>query len=342
MRKKILIALGIPLALGLLLVLGLYLWARSYGSTPAIGSGATVAVDVPAGAGPRRVAALLAEKKIIDDPDHFYYYLRFFRREAGNLKSGELAFRDNMTPDEAIQVLLDGTPITHRVTVPEGLRLDEVAKVFADADLADAQAFERRARDREFCASLGVPAPSLEGFLLPQTYAFRKHTPVDEILKTMVAEYRKVFSPKYAERARELSLSELEVVTLASIVEKETGDARERPRIAGVFHNRLKKGWKLQTDPSVIYAKILATGKIDTTIYRTDLERDHPYNTYRYPGLPPGPICNPGAAAIEATLWPEETEFMFFVSKNNGTHEFCKDLGCHNRAVNLYQRRGQP
>ncbi|NMB76975.1 MAG: endolytic transglycosylase MltG [Myxococcales bacterium] len=342
MKKKVLIALGTLALLLVLVALGLYLWAKNYASTPALGSGATVAVDIPAGSGPRRVAALLAEKKVIDDPDSFYYYLRFFRREAGNLKSGELAFRDNMTPDEVIQVLLDGTPITHRITVPEGLRLDEVAKVFADAELADAQAFEQHARDKEFCASLGVPAPSLEGFLLPETYAFRKHTPVDEILKTMLAENRKVFTPEVRQRAKEMGLSELEVLTLASIVEKETGDARERPLIAAVFHNRLKQGWKLQTDPSVIYAKILATGKVETTIYRSDLERDHPYNTYRYPGLPPGPICNPGAAAIRAVLWPDQTEYMFFVSKNNGTHEFCKDLACHNRAVNLYQRKGQP
>jgi UPF0755 protein len=132
------------------------------------------------------------------------------------------------------------------------------------------------------------------------------------------------------------------VVTLASIVEKETGDPRDRPLIAAVFLNRLKQGWKLQTDPTVIYAEILATGHYDGKIHQTDLERDHPYNTYRRPGLPPGPICNPGAAALQATLWPEPTESMFFFYKNDGTHQFCKDLACHNRATQQYQRGGTP
>jgi UPF0755 protein len=249
-----------------------------------------------------------------------------------------LAFRDNMTPREALQVLLDGTPYLHRVTVPEGLRIDEVAALYAKAGLADAEQFERRARDQAFAKSLGVPHDSLEGFLYPDTYSFRRGTPLDTILKAMVSAYQKTYRAEWKQRARTLRMSELQVVTLASIVEKETGAAVERPLISGVFHNRLKRGMKLQTDPTVIYAEILAKGSFDGTIHKSDLERNHPYNTYRRTGLPPGPICSPGQAALKAALYPTKTRYLYFVSKNDGTHQFCPTLQCHNRWVNKYQR----
>jgi UPF0755 protein len=266
--------------------------------------------------------------------------LRYYKRAAGRLKAGELAFRDNMTPEEVLQVLLSGTPITHKITIAEGLRIDEVAHIFGEAELADAQAFEAKARDPVFVRSLGVPATSLEGFLYPETYHFRKQTPVEKILKTMTANYQKVFTEEWKERAESIDMTELEVLTLASIVEKETGAPRERALIAGVFHNRLKKNWRLDTDPTVIYAVLLTRGKFNGNLTREDLQIDHPYNTYRRKGLPPGPICSPGAEAIKAVLWPKKTRHMFFVSKNDGSHHFCPTLSCHNRAVERYQGGG--
>jgi UPF0755 protein len=342
MKKGILIGLGILVLLAGAATLITFLWARSYATTPMVGTGVTVAVDVPAGTGPKKAAGLLAEKKVIDDPELFTLYVRYYRRAAGELKAGELAFRDNMTPEEALQVLLEGTPITHKITIAEGLRIDEIARAYDQEGLADAGAFEKRAREPEFVRSLNVPGDSLEGFLFPETYAFRKHTPLDEILEDMVAQYRKVYTPEFAERAKVIGMSELEVVTLASIVEKETGAPQERPLIAGLFHNRLKQNWRLDTDPTVIYAEILATGSFDGKVHETDLKRNHPYNTYLHKGLPPGPICSPGAEAIKAVLWPAQTDYMFFVSKNDGTHFFCKDIHCHNQAVAKYQRGGTP
>ncbi|MBN2498006.1 MAG: endolytic transglycosylase MltG [Deltaproteobacteria bacterium] len=338
MRKTGLIVL-VSLAALLLLGAGIgWLLVSSWASSPKAGSGEPVAVDIPRGSGPLATAQLLADRGVLDDPQAFYRWLRYVERAAGKLKAGELAFRDDMSPREVLAVLLDGTPVTHKITVPEGMRIDEVAALFEQAGLADAAELERRARDPALARRLGVPHDSLEGFLHPETYSFRKHTPVEEILRAMVAGYKAVFTDAWRRQAARLQMSELEVVTLASIVEKETGVAKERSLIAGVFHNRLKKGWKLQTDPTVIYAEILTQGRFDGTIHKSDLERDHPYNTYRHAGLPPGPICNPGAAAIEAALYPQKTDNMFFVSRNDGTHEFCPTLACHNRAVQKYQR----
>jgi UPF0755 protein len=312
----------------------------SWESSAKRGKGKTVAVLIPKGAGPQKTAELLEEHGVVSSGTWFYRYVRYYKRAAGELKAGELAFRDNMTPKEVLEVLRTGTPITHKITIPEGLRLDEIARLFAERELADAKAFEQKARDPSFAASLGVPHDSLEGFLYPETYQFRKQTEVEKLLETMVQSYQKVFTDEWKERAKELGMTELEVVTLASIVEKETGAAHERPHIAGVFHNRLRKNWRLDTDPTVIYAVLLSRGQFNGNLTRDDLQIDHPYNTYRHKGLPPGPICSPGREALKAALFPMKTDHMFFVSKNDGTHHFCQSLSCHNRAVERYQGGG--
>jgi UPF0755 protein len=340
LKKKILIGLGILIVLVGLIVGIFYYRLQAFETTKASGDGSPIAVKIPKGAGPLKVAELLAEHKVIDDAKDFYRWIRYYKRAVGQLKAGTLAFRDDMTPLEVLQVLKDGTPVTYKITFPEGLRIDEVAKIFEKHGLAKASEFEKRARSKDFTASLTVPHNSLEGFLYPETYHFRANTPVDEILKTLVEGYRKVFSEKWRKRAQEIGMTELEVLTLAAIVEKETGAAFERPIISGVFHNRLKQNWRMDTDPTVIYAEILATGRFDGNISASDLRRDHPYNTYRVKGLPPGPICSPGKEAIKAALYPKKTDAMFFVSKNDGTHKFCPTLECHNKAVALYQKRG--
>lgn len=323
-------------------IIGVVFWGMigSWENAPMKGKGATVAVMIPKGAGPQKVAELLEEHEVVGSAGWFYRYVRYYKRAAGQLKAGELAFRDDMSPKEVLEVLTHGTPITHKITVPEGLRIDEIAALFAAQDLADAEEFKKLAWDKNFAAELGVPGASLEGFLYPETYHFRKDTPTKKVLGTMVESYRKVYNDEFRKRAKELGLSELEVVTLASIVEKETGAPQERAHIAGVFHNRLQQNWRMDTDPTVIYAVLLKRGSFDGNLTREDLEIESPYNTYRNKGLPPGPICSPGKAAIEAALWPEKTKHMFFVSKNNGTHHFCQTLSCHERAVQRYQGGG--
>jgi UPF0755 protein len=333
------------IVVGLLVILGgfvltLHWWLLSYSERPRSGSGATVAIDIPVGSKPRQMIELLAKNQVIDDADLFYRWVRYYKRAAGKFKAGELAFRDTMTPNEVLAVLLEGIPITHKITIPEGLRIDEIAQLFQAAGLADAAEFENMAHDSTFVHNHGLPGNDLEGFLFPETYQFQKHTPLATILETMIGQYHKVFTLGLRERAAELGWSELQAITLASIVEKETGAPQERSLIAGVFYNRLNRGWPLQTDPTVIYAVRLSRGSFNGTITKADLTLDHPYNTYRHKGLPPGPICNPGAEAIHAALYSENTPYLFFVSKNNGTHQFCLNLACHNRAVVEYQRGG--
>jgi UPF0755 protein len=340
LKKWILrITLGVPLILAGF-SLALYWWLLSYSERPRPGSGATIAIDIPTGIGPRQTIELLAKNHIIDDADFFYKWVRFYKRAAGKFKAGELAFRDTMTPEEVLAVLLEGTSITHKITIPEGLRIDEIAQLFQAAGLANATAFEQMARDATFVQQHELPGDTLEGFLFPETYQFQKHTPLAAILETMIAQYQKVFTPGLRERAAEFGWNELQAITLASIVEKETGAPQERPLIASVFHNRLKQGWPLQTDPTVIYAVVRLRGSFNGNITKADLNLDHPYNTYRHKGLPPGPICSPGAEAIQAVLYPENSPYLFFVSKNNGTHQFCQNLACHNRAVAQYQHGG--
>lgn len=339
--KKTLIILVVAAVVVAAGVVGIKWWQlKDWAATPHGGRGRSLAVEIPRGAGPQQVSRLLEKTGVIDNAERFSFYLRRVRRAAGQIKSGELAFRDNMTPDQVIDVLREGTPFTYKITIPEGLRIDEVAALYERLGMAQATRFVARCRDRGFVSSLGIPADSLEGFLFPDTYRFRKSTPLDEILRTMVEHYKGVFVEKWRRRAVQLGMNELQVVTLASIIEKETGAAHERPLISGVFHNRLRDGWKLQTDPSVIYAVLLERGHFNGNLTRDDLRIDSPYNTYRHQGLPPGPICNPGADALRAALWPKKTRYFFFVSRNDGTHEFCETLACHNRAVKRYQGGG--
>ncbi len=340
--KRLLLILGV--LLGLLILAGIvsWLWIESRANRPRSGTGRQVAVEIPTGAGPKKVAQLLERAGVIEDAGFFAFYVRHIRRAAGSIKAGELAFRDDLSPRQALEVLLEGTPMTYSITFPEGLRIDEAAAMLErEGFIADASEFVRRARDPKVARSLGVPADGLEGFLFPDTYRLRHRMEPLEIMKVMVERYRTVFTGDWRRRARQIGLDEFKTVILASLVEKETGAAEERPLIAGVFHNRLRDGWRMDTDPSVIYAIVLIRGSFSGNLTRKDLEMDHPYNTYRHRGLPPGPICNPGREALQAALYPKESGYYFFVSRNDGTHEFCDTLACHNQAVKRFQGGGK-
>lgn len=336
MKKTLIILSACVLLFGLAFWIG-NLMVSNYKKTPHQGEGLLVAVEIPKGSGPKQISKLLEQKNVISDADTFYRYVRYIERKAGALKAGELAFRDNMTPREVLDILLEGTPVNYKVTIAEGLRIDEIGTILERANLADAKTFREEARDIDFVRSLGIHASSLEGFLYPDTYHFRKNTPVEDIISEMVASYKRVFSEAFKQKAQELGMTELEVVTLASIVEKETSVEEERHLIAGVFHNRLRKGMRLATDPTVIYAVLLKKGHFNGNLTRADLLMDHPYNTYRNPGLPPGPICNPGKEALQAVLHPKKTNYLFFVSKNDGSHHFCPNYACHEKAVRRFQ-----
>jgi len=220
------------------------------------------------------------------------------------------------------------------VTIPEGLTVREIADLLAARGLGGAESFRCLASDPDFLLAAGVPGPQLEGYLFPDTYRFVPQVDASEILETMVRRFHDRFDADRYRRAAAKRLSVNQVITLASIIEKETGKASERPLIAAVFANRLRIGMPLQSDPTVIYAM----PEFDGNLTRADLARPSPYNTYVTGGLPPGPIANPGLAAIDAALAPADSLALYFVSRNDGSHEFSATLAEHNRAVARYQR----
>lgn len=311
---------------------------KHFAVTPFAAPGEVV-VEITGGAGPKAVAEKLASAGVIQDEKKFYWDVRFLRRVAGRLKAGEYQFHagESQSPDEIIDRLLKGEVLSVKVTVPEGLRLDEQAPLFEGAGFGKPGEFVRLARSAKFVHSLGIEADSLEGYLFPDTYLIPKNASTEQVLKLMVERFRKAWEIADAQRLPGVTLTETQAVTLASIVEKETGNPEERPRISCIFHNRLKKGMKLQTDPTVIYSIILRKGSFDGNIHRSDLDTPHPYNTYAIPGLPPGPISNAGLAALSAALHPMECDDLFFVSKNDGSHVFCPTLACHNANVQKWQ-----
>ena len=255
------------------------------------------------------------------------------------IKSGEYELSPSLTPLEILERLRAGAIRTLPVTVPEGLRIGEVAARLEAAEITSAAALVARALDPEFPRSLGVEADSLEGYLYPETYRFRRASSAEEVLRALVKEFNDRLTEEHRARIAASGLTLHEVVTLASIVEKETAVPEERPLIAAVFRNRLTYRMRLQSDPTVIYGIVRTRGRFDGNLRRRDLERDTPYNTYTRGGIPPGPIANPTIASIEAVLDPADVPYLYFVSRNDGTHVFSETLEEHTRAVNRYQRR---
>lgn len=256
-------------------------------------------------------------------------------------KAGEFQLSSAWTPQEILRVITTTNGLQHKVAVREGLPWWGAAKLFADQGLADREGFAKAMQNATLLQKYSIPGPSAEGFLFPETYQLPRAqadnalTVVEAMLKEFERQAKKLW-PQGPPPAEEL----LRVVTLASLVERETGDASERPRIAGVFVNRLKLGMRLQCDPTTIYGLGPDFGGDLKRVHLEDAQ--NPYNTYAHAGLPPGPICSPGFEALKAALNPEAHEFIFFVARGDGTHEFSVTLDEHNRAVNRYQRRRDP
>jgi UPF0755 protein len=294
-------------------------------------------VVVPAGAPARAVVRALAEAGALSDERLAWRYVRWIKRDKRPFRAGEYAFSGPLLPDEVLDRVLRGEVKLHRFTVPEGLRADEIAEIVGRSGLADAQQFLAAARDPSLARALGLPFGSLEGFLFPDTYAFARGVTARTIAEAMVARFKEEYAKADALRAPGVTLGMGETAVFASIVEKETGRPEERPRIACVFRNRLRLGMRLQTDPTVMYATMLRTGRWSKNISKSDLLAPHPYNTYTTAGLPPGPISNAGGAALRASLAPADCPDLYFVSRNDGSHVFCPDLRCHNAAVREWQ-----
>jgi UPF0755 protein len=296
-------------------------------------------VTVPPGASARQVVRLLARGGALADEQLAWRYVRYVRRDPRPMRAGEYAFAGALKPDEVLERVYRGDVKVYRFTVAEGLRMDEIAAVIGAAGLGDASELLRIMRDPATARSFGLPLANLEGALFPDTYTFARDPAPRAVIAAMVERYREEWERAQAERLPGVELDEREAVTLASIIEKETGKPEERGRISCVFHNRLKRGMRLGTDPTVLYAKMLRQGggAYPRNITRADLTTPHPYNTYTTAGLPPGPIANPGAAALRAALRPDRCSDLYFVSRNDGSHEFCPDLACHEAAVRRWQ-----
>jgi UPF0755 protein len=240
-----------------------------------------------------------------------------------------------MTPNQVLDVLVDGKTYLHRITIPEGFTLKQIAEVLRTNELGQTDEFIALATDPQYVSSFEINAQSLEGYLFPDTYYFPRSATTKMIIRKMVERFDEQFPAQWHDRAKALGRTVHEIVTLASIIEKETGAAFERPLIASVFHNRLKKKMRLESDPTVIYG----IPNFDGNIKRKHLRALTPYNTYRIKGLPPGPIANPGREAIKAALYPDKTDYLFFVSKKDTTHHFSKTIQEHRKAVRKYQLR---
>lgn len=294
-----------------------------------------VLVEVKRGASLHSVAGQLAKNDMIVYPRVFVKVGQFYGY-GKSIKYGEYLFKSTDTYKDVLEKLSAGKNHQYKVTFVEGEHMYHYAGVLEKSGLCPRDEFLQLVKDRSFIRNLlSEDIATLEGYLFPETYSFSKSDNCKKIISTMVWKFLDISKPLVA---KSQGLNRHEVVTLASIVEKETGAAFERPMISSVFHNRLKKRMRLQTDPTIIYGILNETGKEITNIRTKDLRRPTAYNTYVIKGLPPGPIGNPGLEAIKAAVQPKETPFLYFVSQNDGTHIFSETYEKHRKAVNKYQK----
>lgn len=304
--------------------------------TPPSREGTPKTIFIPHGASFGIIAKELEKDGVISDAGKFSLLAKF-DGAITKVKAGEYEFTTSMLPSEVLDMLVTGKVKDYTVTIPEGTNIREIATILSNINIADKNDFLAKAMDGSFAASLGIDGFSVEGYLFPDTYRFTKGMAADEIIRKMVQKFDKVYGEITHNKPANggLKMSKKQIVALASIIEKETGAGMERPLISAVFHNRINKGMRLESDPTVIYGIQNFNGNLT----RRDLHTRTPYNTYQIYGLPPGPIANPGRASLEAAVAPSSVPYIFFVSKNDGTHYFSKSLTEHNKAVQFYQKR---
>jgi UPF0755 protein len=299
--------------------------------------GDTVELLIEPGTSAREILAQLESQGLIADAFWTRLYLTRYLDDP-SLKAGEYRFEGQQTAPQVLDKLIRGEVVTHEVTLIEGLDLDEMAHHLALSGFGNENEFRRLMQEVEPISALDPDATDLEGYLFPDTYAFARGTSEQAIVDKLVATFLDHWKNEIAPLLEEGSLTPRELVTLASIVEKESGVDNERPMVAGVYSNRLRIGMGLYADPTVIYA-LKKAGTYDGNIRKSDLDIDSPYNTYRSRGLPPGPICSPGLASLLAAAAPEDVPYLYFVSRNDGTHIFARTLAEHNRNVDRWQKQ---
>ena len=333
MQKAAIIILAI-LLIFTALAGGALLELFNFAGTPCSMEATEQSVLIPPGQGLKATADDLYDRGIIHNAFKFNVYARIKGYDK-KIKAGEYRLKPSYSPREILEIMVSGKVQLYKITIPEGYNLVQIAGMMPDAGLGPAKDFLAVTNDGALTSALNIPGDSFEGYLFPDTYHFPKGVSPEKIIQTMVRRFQEVFASAWQGRAREMKMTVHQVVTLASIIEKETGAPSERPVISSVFHNRLKKNMRLASDPTVIYG----IKDFDGNLTRKDLTTKTPYNTYKIKGLPPGPIANPGAKAIEAALYPADTDYLFFVSKRDGTHYFSKTYQEHEKAVRKYQLR---
>ena len=292
-------------------------------------------VDIPPGTTVAGIGRRLAETGVVRDTVIFRVALWRSGRPP-RLKAGEYRFSEPSTAAAVIDRLARGDVYTRRITFPEGLTIAEMAKLYASRGFGLAADFSRAAKDASAIVDLDPQAPDLEGYLFPETYALARGTPASSLVRTMVDRFKAVFGSQLRRRAEQEGLTVRQAVTMAALIEKETGQEEERTLVAAVYRNRLKIGMPMQADPTLIYA-LEKAGRYDGNIRKTDFDFASPYTTDRYPGLPPGPIAAPGKASLTAALNPADVRYLYFVSRNDHTHVFAETLAKHNANVRKFQ-----
>ena len=326
LKKTLLFTLVLAPLLALTLVAGTtwYLYQQKY-------QGPETVFTVRPGDTFGQVNARLSQQGLISNPRLFHWMARY-QGVMGKLRAGPFTIPSQSKMEDVLKILVYGQPNLVSVTIPEGRNMYQVAEIYAAAGFGDKEAFLASSKDPAFVTGLSVEGPTLEGYLFPETYKFAPGTAPRDILATMVKHFRDRVGATAQGHA---FLTPHEVIILASVVEKETGAKEERPQIASVFFNRLRKRMRLESDPTTIYGM---WERYTGNIRKDDLLEPTPYNTYKIPALPAGPIANPSLEAIQAVMQPAQTEYLFFVSKNDGRHIFTTNYADHQRAVEEWQK----
>jgi UPF0755 protein len=293
-------------------------------------------VEIPRGLDTGKIANLLVESGILRSRFPFIVYLRF-TNNAGRVKAGEYRFQGPASPKQIIERLVGGDVYYCAITIPEGLTAIETVELLAKNGLGSMEEMLSALQQTDWIADINPDAGSLEGYLFPETYHFSRKSDSTVIIKTMVEQFRKQFQRILAQSPPHAGLNVSRIVILASMIEKEVQKAEERPIVSSVFNNRLDRRMPLACDATIIYALKLS-GTYDGNIRKADLSMESPYNSYLNRNLPPGPIANPGSDSLRAALNPAKTEYLYYVSRNDGTHEFSDNYSSHQRAVDRYQR----
>jgi len=330
---------GIKISLisGIVLLLLIFSWLTYEFNAHPTGPQTKLRFEIKPGESAAVVARNLKKEELIGKTWPFLTAYKLFYTQH-SLKAGEYIISKPASPKDILLTFIQGKTILYAVTIPEGLTRLEIAEHLSREYSTPINSYLAATASPALIADWDTAAQDLEGYLFPETYHFPKKTSAPQIAAAMVGQFRKIFTPEWQARAAELEMSIREIVILASLIEKETSRPEERELVSAVFHNRMRLGMNLDCDPTIVYV-LKQAGKFKDRLRSKDLKLDSPYNTYLYRGFPPGPIANPGLAAMEAALYPAANDYLFFVSKNNGSHFFSRSYREHINAVNKFQRK---